>query len=101
MGIRTGWGCCGVTTSISCRLHRRFDGRLSSSYQRDELDVSITFGSGEVSGVLSHDAVAVGTLTPMSRHCIRHGCHNSDIHVMQGRCTNVRTVARSHVRLRE
>ena len=47
-------------TSISCRLHRRFDGRLSSSYQRDELDVSITFGSGEVSGVLSHDAVAVG-----------------------------------------
>ena len=47
-------------TSVGCRLHRRFDGRRSATYERDTLDVSIRFGSGEVTGVLSRDTVTVG-----------------------------------------
>ena len=47
-------------TSVGCQLHRRFDGRRSVTYERDTLDVSIRYGSGEVSGVLSRDTVTVG-----------------------------------------
>ncbi|KAM4707805.1 pepsin A-like [Discoglossus pictus] len=49
-------------SSMACTNHQRFNPQLSSSFQSGHEDVSISYGTGSMSGVLGFDTVQVGSL---------------------------------------
>ncbi|KAI4364639.1 hypothetical protein MLD38_020701 [Melastoma candidum] len=48
--------------SVACYFHTKFKASRSSTYKRIGKDISITYGSGTVSGFLSQDNVKIGNL---------------------------------------
>lgn len=48
--------------SLACRVHEQFDGSKSSTYKFDGAPISIRYGSGTVSGVVSSDVLGVANL---------------------------------------
>lgn len=48
--------------SIACFLHQKYDSSSSSTYEANGTEFSILYGSGEVSGFVSEDTVAIGDL---------------------------------------
>jgi hypothetical protein len=49
-------------TAIACLLHTRYNHNKSSTYSADGRTVSISYGSGAVSGIASKDNVTIGSL---------------------------------------
>merc|ERR1711998_797320 len=47
-------------TTIACSKHKRFDGTKSSTYKGTPETLSITYGSGTVSGIVGQDTLTVG-----------------------------------------
>lgn len=48
--------------SFACLLHRRYDSDKSSTFQANQTDFQIRYGTGSVKGFISHDDMAVGGL---------------------------------------
>lgn len=53
---------CG-SSEVACRMHRRYDSNLSSTYVRNGTQFNIEFNDFIISGFLSADVVRVGNLT--------------------------------------
>ncbi|XP_066428876.1 pepsin A-like [Eleutherodactylus coqui] len=49
-------------SSLACTNHRRFNPRLSSTFQSTDESVSISYGTGSIKGALAYDTVQVGSL---------------------------------------
>ena len=49
-------------TSISCFFHAKYDSSASSSYKANGSSFEIHYGSGSLSGIISHDAFGIGDL---------------------------------------
>ncbi|XP_062974797.1 pepsin A-like [Elgaria multicarinata webbii] len=49
-------------SSEACSNHRRFNPQQSSTYQATSQSVSITYGTGSMTGILGYDTVQVGTI---------------------------------------
>lgn len=49
--------------SVACQLHKKYNAKKSSTYQKNSTDFSIKYGSGGVSGHWSQDTVSVGGLS--------------------------------------
>ncbi|XP_072756990.1 uncharacterized protein [Anoplolepis gracilipes] len=48
--------------NIPCLLHRKYDSRISSTYQPNGKPFAISYGTGDMSGFLSTDVVNIGGL---------------------------------------
>jgi len=57
------WVPSSKCTQISCKLHRRYDSDLSSTYKANGTSFEIEYGSGNISGVVSNDVVGVADVT--------------------------------------
>lgn len=47
-------------SSVSCMLHQQYDSGASSSYSKNDTDVSIHYGSGSMMGKVSKDNLEIG-----------------------------------------
>ncbi|XP_068122464.1 pepsin A-like [Hyperolius riggenbachi] len=54
-------------SSAACTNHRRFNPQMSSSYQSSNEKVSISYGTGSISGVLAFDTVQVGDIVALKQ----------------------------------
>ncbi|KAI9830230.1 MAG: Vacuolar protease A [Sarea resinae] len=48
--------------SIACYLHTKYDSSASSTYKKNGSSFEIRYGSGSLSGFVSHDTVSIGDL---------------------------------------
>jgi len=46
---------------LACRLHSRYDSRISQSYKRNGTRFAIQYGSGSLSGYFSEDTLSIGS----------------------------------------
>lgn len=56
------WVPSSLCTTLSCRIHHRYDAARSSSYQSNGREITIHYGSGAVGGRLSSDTVRIGPM---------------------------------------
>ncbi|KAF8342183.1 aspartic peptidase domain-containing protein [Cantharellus anzutake] len=50
-------------TSIACFFHAKYDSSASSTYKANGSTFDIAYGSGSLSGIVSHDAFSIGDLS--------------------------------------
>lgn len=49
-------------TSPACSLHRQFDPKLSKSFKKKNVEMTVQFGSGRIKGYLGHDTFHLGPI---------------------------------------
>jgi len=48
--------------SASCKLHRSFNPKLSNSFRKKNVEMTVQFGSGRIKGYLGHDTFHLGPI---------------------------------------
>lgn len=49
-------------TSAACKLHRQFKPRMSKSFRKKNVEMTVQFGSGRIKGYLGHDTFHLGPI---------------------------------------
>lgn len=57
------WVPSSECNSIACYLHTKYDSSSSTTYKKNGTSFEIKYGSGELSGFVSQDTMAIGDLT--------------------------------------
>lgn len=61
-GSSNTWVPSKACTSFACLLHNRFDSKQSSTFQPNQTDFKIRYGTGAVEGFISQDSMEIGGL---------------------------------------